>query len=56
MKLEEARAILKAHNEWRRGGNVDMQDHKSIGHAIDCLLAADAAISNAQGEPTLKPH
>lgn len=35
MKIEEAVEILKRHNEWRRGGDGEMQDPKILGVAID---------------------
>lgn len=37
MTKTEARKILKAHNEWRRGGDGDMESPKLIGEAIDTL-------------------
>ena len=38
MKIEEAIAILKQHNEWRRGADIPMTDPKVIGEAIDCVV------------------
>lgn len=35
MTENEAKQILKAHNEWRRGGEGEMQDPKILGLAID---------------------
>lgn len=35
MKIEEAVEVLKRHNEWRRGGDGEMQDPKILGVAID---------------------
>lgn len=35
MTTTEAIEILKRHNEWRRGGDSEMDDPKLIGQAID---------------------
>ena len=38
MTLPEAIQILKTHNEWRRGAEIDMLEPQSIGIAIDVIL------------------
>lgn len=35
MTEKEAKQVLIAHNEWRRGGEGEMQDPKILGLAID---------------------
>lgn len=37
MTKTEARKILKAHNEWRRGGDGDMESPKLLSQAMDTL-------------------
>ena len=38
MTLAEAIQILKTHNEWRRGAEIDMLEPRLIGIAIDVIL------------------
>lgn len=38
MTIEEAIAILKHHNEWRRGADIPMEEPKVIGEAIDTVV------------------
>jgi hypothetical protein len=38
MNLTEAKEILKLHNEWRRGAEIEQQDPVDIGIAIDTIL------------------
>lgn len=38
MTIEEAIAILKTHNEWRRGADIPMTDPKILGEAIDTVV------------------
>lgn len=38
MKIEEAKLILKEHNEWRRGAEIKQQEPALIGIAIDLVL------------------
>lgn len=38
MTLPEAIQILKTHNEWRRGAEIDMLEPRLIGIAIDVIL------------------
>ena len=38
MKIKEATKILKYHNEWRRGSDVEMTDIKNLGIAIDTVV------------------
>ena len=38
MKLQSAIQILKRHNEWRRGAEIDQVDPKLIGMAIDTVV------------------
>ena len=38
MKLQSAIQILKRHNEWRRGAEIDQADPKLIGMAIDTVV------------------
>lgn len=38
MKIEDAIAILKQHNEWRRGADISMTDPKILGEAIDTVI------------------
>lgn len=45
MKIEEAIAILKQHNKWRRGADILMTDPKILGEAIDCVVDYFADIS-----------
>jgi len=42
MTRDEAREILKRHNQWRRGAEIPMESPKDIGEAIDTLLNAEA--------------
>lgn len=44
MKLQEAIAILKAHNEWRRGGEGPMTDPTELGIAIDTVVDDFASV------------
>jgi hypothetical protein len=47
MELTQAIQILKLHNEWRRGAEIDMLSPKMIGEAIDKVIEL---------EPTLKKY
>ena len=38
MIIEEAIEILKTHNEWRRGAEIEQLDHNLIGQAIDRII------------------
>jgi len=38
MNLTQAIQILKLHNEWRRGAEIDMLSPKMIGEAIDKII------------------
>lgn len=38
MKLQSAIQILKRHNEWRRGAEIDQEDPRLIGVAIDTVV------------------
>lgn len=38
MKIKEAIKILKYHNEWRRGADIEMTDIKDLGIAIDTVV------------------
>ena len=40
MTLNEAIAILRQHQEWRRGGEGKMVDITQLGYAIDRILSA----------------
>jgi len=40
MTREEAKEILIRHNEWRRGGEGEMESPKLIGEAIDIAIEA----------------
>ena len=44
MTLQEAVAILKAHNEWRRGGEGPMTDPTELGIAIDTVVDDFASV------------
>jgi len=35
MTTEEAMKTLKRHNRWRRGANIEMDDPKKLGEALD---------------------
>lgn len=39
MTLPDAIQILKLHNEWRKGAEIEQQDPASIGQAINELVA-----------------
>jgi hypothetical protein len=40
MTIEEAVALLKQHNKWRRGDNdIPMTDARKLGTAIDVIVA-----------------
>jgi hypothetical protein len=39
MNITEALTILRAHNEWRRGAEMPIQEPAEIGEAIDTILA-----------------
>jgi hypothetical protein len=41
MNLTQAIQILKLHNEWRRGAEIDMLSPKMIGEAIDKVIELD---------------
>ena len=38
MTTDEAVAILKRHNEWRRGAEIPMEDPRDLGIAIDTVI------------------
>ena len=38
MTLQEAKQILTAHNEWRRGAEIYMINPAQVGIAIDVIL------------------
>ena len=38
MTLQEAKQILTANNEWRRGAEIDMINPTQVGIAIDVIL------------------
>ena len=38
MKLHEAIEILKTHNRWRRGAEIEPTDPKILGKAIDKII------------------
>ena len=38
MTLQEAKQILKAHNEWRRWAEIDVINQAQVGIAIDVIL------------------
>ena len=39
MKIEEACAILKRHNEWRRGAEIEQENPTQIGHGSPFSLS-----------------
>ena len=39
MTIEEAVALLKQHNKWRRGADIPMTDARKLGTAIDVIVA-----------------
>ena len=39
MTIEEAVALLKTHNTWRRGADIPMTDARNLGTAIDTVVA-----------------
>ena len=43
MNLTQAIQILKLHNEWRRGAEIDMLNPKMIGQAIDKVIELEKA-------------
>lgn len=52
MKLQEAVAILKAHNEWRRGGEGPMTDPTELGIAIDTVVDDFASVRKIELTPS----
>lgn len=38
MQIEEAIIILKRHNRWRRGAEIEMTDPTILGIAIDTII------------------
>ena len=38
MTIEEAIELIELHQKWRRGAEIEMQNPKQIGIAIDILL------------------
>ncbi len=38
MELKEAINILERHNRWRRGADIQMENTKDIGIAIDTVI------------------
>lgn len=49
MQLEEAIELLKRHNEWRRGAEIEMEHPKELGIAIDTLITFTEKVL---GEPS----
>lgn len=43
MNLTQAIQILKIHNEWRRGAEIEMINPKLVGQAIDKIIELDKA-------------
>ena len=39
MKLKRAIKILEDHNKWRRGAEIEMQEPKVIGIALDTVIS-----------------
>ena len=39
MTIDEAIKVLKLHNKWRRGAEIEMQTPKQIGIAIDVVIS-----------------
>ena len=52
MTLQEAVAILKAHNEWRRGGEGPMTDPTELGIAIDTVVDNFASVRKIELTPS----
>jgi hypothetical protein len=53
MTAEQAIAILRHHNAWRRGEEIPMGDPAEIGRAIDVLVdLAERLLKTAEGEST----
>jgi hypothetical protein len=48
MNLTEAIKILKTHNEWRRGAEIEMTDPATLGKAIDIVLEAVSTLSDVE--------
>lgn len=38
MNIEKAIGILKRHNKWRRGADIEMTSPKKLGEAIDTIV------------------
>ncbi len=45
MKIETAKQILRKHNEWRRGAEIEQERPKLVGVAIDTVLKQLETIS-----------
>lgn len=39
MDVQDALNILERHNKWRRGADIPMESPKTIGEAIDVIIA-----------------
>jgi hypothetical protein len=48
MNLTDAIKILKTHNEWRRGAEIEMTDPTMLGKAIDVVLEAISKVSDVE--------
>ena len=38
MSLKQAIQILKTHNKWRRGADIEATNPTLLGEAIDCII------------------
>ena len=51
MTVEQAVAVLREHNAWRRGAETPMGDPKELGRAIDVLVdLAERLLKTAEGD------
>ena len=48
MKLKEARQILKKHNKWRKGAEIEMTEPQIISQAIDVLTDQEKILIDFQ--------
>lgn len=46
MTLTQALTILREHNKWRRGADIEMIDPKTLGEAIDVVCNLIEAMRN----------
>ena len=54
MTITTAIFVLKRHNMWRRGANINMQDPEELGKAIDKLIQVSESKKEIRGRKMTK--